>query len=1533
MNNLNYILKYLLYLILLKGSIVIYAQNTDHGGADWTPGSGTVSGRHYNIGTFIVPAGVTLTVDASVHYFRVEAANITVAGTINANNAGESGGSGGAGGQFAYGDGSGCDGGHGGLAGGNGIGSGGGNRGANGNQGDCSDMDCGVLCIGGADGYNAGGSGAGGGAGGSYGGRGGNGGLSAQGQGYTSPSLSGGAYVSGGSATSIYGTNCASDITWGSGGAGAGGGGGGYASGTSGGAGGRGGGMVALFATGSLTISGNILCNGANGGSGGNGAGQSIDNDWDCTLNIGGFWQGSQDGYNNDCFVCTYYNYDASGGAGGGAGGGSGGGILLQSSGSMNITGSLQVNGGTGGTAGLPSPNNGQCNDWAQGGGGGGGGRIKIFRNPCIYNVINPTSSFAGGGGGGGYVAGFSGNTGTVCIDYEPTYLPLSGGTISLSNPAFCVSGNVPLISATVASGGIAGNYLYQWQYSVTGTGGPWYDILGANQNTYDPGVITQTTWYRRQVTSLNCIEYSNIVVATVNALPNVTLTDIYPPQCTSTTSFTLTGGTPSGGTYSGPGVTGANFNPSAAGPGIHTITYTYTDANGCTGSNTIPIIVGANPIGIISGLSPVCGYSQEDYSNTGNTFMVTNWTVTGGNIVSGQGTENIRIQWDNGPTGNISFTGQDGLGCSSLNAADLNIVINPVPVITFTTLDSLCLNTPPFILTNASPAGGSYSGTGVTGNAFNPAAAGAGVHTIYYTYTDGYSCTNTDSTLIMVNDIPSLSFPILNDVCGSEPPFPLNTATPPGGIYSGPGVHSGIFNPAVAGTGTHSITYTYTSPSTGCTNTVASSITVHEVPVADAGRDTMICYGTDVNLVASGADPGGSYLWDDGTGNPVRLVSGLTAGTTFTVTVTNSSGCFSVDAVSVFVNPQMDISLTATHATCYGFSNGSVLAHVSGGYFPYTYSWNNGQTANPAVNLTAGFYSVTATDASYIHCHITDTITVTQPDSALLVNVDSTLVSCNGLSDGSITITTAGGTPPYIFLWNNGSNSSVLTGLSAGIYTVTVTDAQQCRVVKPVNITQPNPLMVFFDSLVISCNGANDGRITAVVTGGTLPYSYLWNTGETSQSIVDLIPGNYTVTVTDGNLCTASHFLSLTEPAPLQLSINPQDVSCYGLSDGTAGAVVTGGTLPYNYYWSDNQTTPTAVGLVAGVYSVTVLDAHQCVIMGSVDILQPPLLTVMVDSVNVLCNGGSTGRIDLTPQGGTPPYNFSWDNGSSTEDISGLAAGNYTVNVTDQHACRIIRSIQITEPLPLVVDLEVTDEVCLNDCNGFVTADVSGGTSPYEYLWNTDPPQMNAVTGSLCTGDYAVTVTDFNQCVQYASAAVSTHTLLQASFIATPPEGNVPIEIGFTYTGQTASSWSWSFGDGGTSNDVNPSHYYRIDSVYDVQLIVNSGYPDYCTDTYVSQVIVYPNSTLFVPNAFTPNGDHVNDRFEVKGYAIKKIDVFIYNRWGELVTEFHTLDGYWDGYVDGKLAPAGTYVYQIRAKGYDDNVFRKIGKFTLVLK
>jgi hypothetical protein len=279
------------------------------------------------------------------------------------------------------------------------------------------------------------------------------------------------------------------------------------------------------------------------------------------------------------------------------------------------------------------------------------------------------------------------------------------------------------------------------------------------------------------------------------------------------------------------------------------------------------------------------------------------------------------------------------------------------------------------------------------------------------------------------------------------------------------------------------------------------------------------------------------------------------------------------------------------------------------------------------------------------------------------------TNVSCNGVSDGAVDLSVSGGVGALTYAWSNGATTQDVSGLAAGPYSVTVTDANNCSSILNVSITQPAVLALSETHMNLASCGASNGSIDLSVAGGTAPYGYAWTNGATTEDLTGLAAGTYTCTVTDAHGCTALLPVTITAPGAPGLSETHVNVSCNGGSNGTVDLTVNGGTGPFSYAWSNGAITQDLTGLTAGTYNVTVTDASNCTALLGVNVTQPALLALSETHANV-CTGGSNGSIDLTVAGGTAPYGYAWSNGATSEDLSGLSAGNYNVTVTDAHGC-----------------------------------------------------------------------------------------------------------------------------------------------------------------------------------------------------------------------------------------------------------------------
>jgi hypothetical protein len=459
--------------------------------------------------------------------------------------------------------------------------------------------------------------------------------------------------------------------------------------------------------------------------------------------------------------------------------------------------------------------------------------------------------------------------------------------------------------------------------------------------------------------------------------------------------------------------------------------------------------------------------------------------------------------------------------------------------------------------------------------------------------------------------------------------------------------------------------------------------------------------------------------------------------------------------------NPLKAIA-SSVNVKCNGEKTGSATATATGGSSPYTYSWNSTpvQTTATATGLGAGSYTVTVKDAKNVTT--TAVATITEP-SPLNIAATNTNIKCNAGADGSATATVSGGTPPYTYSWNNGKTTANITGLTAGTYTVTVTDANSCMKTATVNIAQPAALVIALNKTDANCNTSN-GSITASPTGGTGSYTYKWSTGQTTAGITGLAAGTYTIEVTDANGCKATETVNVNNTGAPTLSIKSTNVTgCFGGTNGSATVTATGGSGTLGYSWSTNpvQTTATANNLPAGTYTVTVTDASNCFAKSNVTITQPAQLVITTTPTNASSCTASDGSITTNVSGGTPPYTYAWSNSKTTSSITGLPTGTYSLTVTDANNCKQSTTADVScSSANLTVTVNGTNITCFGGNDGSATA-VASGAPPYTYTWSTTPVQTTSTAVGLVAGTYTVTVKDANNNTKSAAVTINGPTEL----------------------------------------------------------------------------------------------------------------------------------------------------------------------------
>jgi|GEM_PF-895015 len=529
----------------------------------------------------------------------------------------------------------------------------------------------------------------------------------------------------------------------------------------------------------------------------------------------------------------------------------------------------------------------------------------------------------------------------------------------------------------------------------------------------------------------------------------------------------------------------------------------------------------------------------------------------------------------------------------------------------------------------------------------------------------------------------------------------------------------------------------------------------------------------------------------------------------------------FAIMFVDTNVTTPLSVTIdTNSNVSCNGLSDGELEATPTGGTSPYTYLWSNGATGATASSLAAGTYTVTVTDNS--GSTATASATITQP-TTLSVSASGTNPSSSGAADGTTLASASGGTTAYAYTWNTGASGASETGLTAGTYCVTVTDANACTDSTCVTITDPVACSLSASASVtsnVSCNGLSDGQASASFSGAQGFVTYSWSNGTFISSISGLAVGTYTVTITDTASCTDTASVTITQPSVLSASASGTNVTTNGGSDGTATASASGGTTAYTFAWNNGGTTATITGLAAGNYCVTVTDANACTDTACVTITEPAVscsLSVSASTIsNVSCNGLSDGQASASASNGLGAVTYAWSNGATSASIAGLAAGTYTVTATDSAGCTSTSSVSITQPSAVSASATGTNVTTVGGSDGTASASASGGTAPYSYVWTT--ADTNSSLTGLVAGSYCVTVTDASGCTDSAcvtltepSTACSLSVSVNITSAITCP-GDTTGQLSASVSSSTGTiTYSWSNGGTGSSISSLASGTYSV--------------------------------------------------------------------------------------------------------------------------
>jgi PKD repeat protein/uncharacterized protein (DUF2141 family) len=553
----------------------------------------------------------------------------------------------------------------------------------------------------------------------------------------------------------------------------------------------------------------------------------------------------------------------------------------------------------------------------------------------------------------------------------------------------------------------------------------------------------------------------------------------------------------------------------------------------------------------------------------------------------------------------------------------------------------------------------------------------------------------------------------------------------------------------------------------------VEVDVTVEEGADVEVTLDATdpLCFGESNGTITATATGGAEPYTFNWTGGPAdsATYSDLAAGE-YTVTVTDDNGC-SAEATATLTAPteltaQIESSLDET---CAGFNNGSITVTASGGTGAHLFSLNGDtpQTSGIFNGLAAGDYTITVTDDNGCETEVTAEIAA---GAEVEVTLDATDPLCFGDSNGSITVIVTGGQEPYTFdLTGSPEGFPPYTDLSAGEYTIAVTDDNGCEAEATATLTEPEELTAQIESSIdVTCASENNGSITVTASGGTGAHLFSLNgdTPQTSGIFNGLAAGNYTITVTDENGCETEVTTEIEAGAVLELTLDVTDPLCFGESNGSIVPEPTGGQPPYNFeVMGEPGEFGPLNGLSAGVYTVTILDAIGCEAQATATLTEPEELTAQIESsTDVTCAGFDDGGIVATATGGTGAQLFSLDGDTpQTSGIfNGLAAGNYTITVTDANGCETEVTAEIAAGAVVELTLDATSPLCFGDDSGSIIATATGGQAPYTFN-GTDVSDDTVIYTDLSGGDYTLTVTDSNGCEAESTATLTAPTELTA--------------------------------------------------------------------------------------------------------------------------------------------------------------------------
>jgi FOG: PKD repeat len=716
------------------------------------------------------------------------------------------------------------------------------------------------------------------------------------------------------------------------------------------------------------------------------------------------------------------------------------------------------------------------------------------------------------------------------------------------------------------------------------------------------------------------------------------------------------------------------------------------------------------------------------------------------------------------------------------------------------------------------------------------------------------------------------------------------NPVISPAGTITGASAQTNpqtVIKQTLTNTGTTPATATYTvTPTSGsCTGTPFSVIvTVNPSIKVVANITHCTCYGSNngaISCTISGGvpfptDPHQIIQWTgpDGFTATTANISNLKPGT-YSLVVSDAGG---FPFTNTFTITEPDDIIIATDSkkdiTCYGAHNGTVSISVKGGTIPYSFSWTKDgipyTTSEDVSNLSPGKYEVTVSDKN--HCNPkTAQYEITEPTALTVSPVSQTNILCYGSATGAVSVNATGGTPietspgvfGYNYLWSGPdgytSTNQNITDLKAGHYTLNVSDQNGCNAILETELSQNSDIVIDAATTPVTCYGADNASIKITISGGTAPYKTEWSNLATGTEQNNLSAGDYTITVTDANNCQKSATVTIAPPPVFTIVPVVKNISCYGANDGSIKLNIKG--KPISVVWGDGSTAGNERNnLKPGTYSVKISDGSPCIIDKTFIITEPQPLSVadlVTDALD--CSNANSGSIALTISGGTTPYNYTWSNNASTQDITNIQAGSYNVIVSDANNCTLTKQFTVMRPDPINISINTGYDYNCSEHHLYqiFSTKTTGGIPPYQFTWSSGSPDTSEASVSTDqSGLISVTVKDSRGCSAMASTLSFipdlgiSYKLLDCNTKSYQFDALVVNEATENY------SYLWDFGDGSTATTKSAQHQFSSAGIHTVQLTLAGKS---CTITYSKAIIVEAIPTLTIaPEPKLCKGDSI---------------------------------------------------------------------------